>query len=250
MTRTWQDNAHELRDMDEGEGWPFALRVACSVTIGTTAHRHVAHATRGKVSAREFAEEWGTSADRVLRFLKAWDRAAALGLVIPSDKLAPDDVDTARTPGADEHSWLTGTGQLRYGDTKAKPTGGRPRDSKPEHAVQIIEKRGAAAVVEAMTSTQRGEVLREVVKQETESRELRAMADGGRYPSMDAVNAEVGKSPIDGIIAHNRGFEEASDLASQLIRKLDTYPPQTETEEGRVRSWSLRLLEVLDKVRA
>ncbi len=73
--RTWKDNAAEFAALDQGVGWPFAILVACSVEKGNTAHRSCRdHAM--KTSAREFAEEAGTSKDRVLRYLAAWQEAA------------------------------------------------------------------------------------------------------------------------------------------------------------------------------
>ncbi|MCX3058761.1 hypothetical protein [Streptomyces beihaiensis] len=65
-------------------GWSFALRVARSVRPGGQG----AEGT-DKVSARRFAELAGCSADRVMRFYKAWDRAADDGLVPQFEALAP-----------------------------------------------------------------------------------------------------------------------------------------------------------------
>ncbi|MEU3842482.1 hypothetical protein AB0E88_20925 [Streptomyces sp. NPDC028635] len=57
-------------------GWAFALMVARSVRPGGQAAEETP-----KVSAKEFAELAGCSAERVLRYYKAWDRAADDGLV-------------------------------------------------------------------------------------------------------------------------------------------------------------------------
>jgi hypothetical protein len=54
-----------------------------------------------KVSASEFAKVAGTSAARVLRYLDAWDRAAAAGYVPHSTTLSPGDevdLDADRLP--------------------------------------------------------------------------------------------------------------------------------------------------------
>ncbi|MFH8989850.1 hypothetical protein [Streptomyces sp. NPDC017940] len=78
-------------------GWTFGLKVARSVRPGGQ------HAEgTPKLSAKEFAELAGCSADRVMRFYKAWDKAADDGLVPHFEALAPgQDVEL---PDADV--WL------------------------------------------------------------------------------------------------------------------------------------------------
>jgi hypothetical protein len=79
-------------------GWAFGLMVARSVRPGGQS----ADGTP-KVSAKEFAELAGCSPDRVMRYYKAWDRAADDGLVPHFEELAPgQDVEL---PDAD--LWLT-----------------------------------------------------------------------------------------------------------------------------------------------
>ncbi|MGW7382352.1 hypothetical protein [Streptomyces sp. NPDC054794] len=65
-------------------GWTFALMVARSVRPGGQGADETA-----KVSAKEFAELAGCSAERVMRYYKAWDRAADDGLVPHFEELAP-----------------------------------------------------------------------------------------------------------------------------------------------------------------
>ncbi|WP_425244476.1 hypothetical protein [Streptomyces citrinus] len=79
-------------------GWTFALKVARSVRPGGQGADETT-----KVSARRFAALAGCSADRVMRFYKAWDRAADDGLVPQFEALAPgDDIEL---PDADV--WLS-----------------------------------------------------------------------------------------------------------------------------------------------
>lgn len=101
MKRTWKENASEFAKLDRGEGWPFALLVACSVEegagqgkadLGTTVPKFQ------KVSANKFAEQAGTSRPRVSRFLDAWHKAADEGLVRPASELTPDDALTEPLP--------------------------------------------------------------------------------------------------------------------------------------------------------
>ncbi|MFD9002519.1 hypothetical protein ACFV0T_16315 [Streptomyces sp. NPDC059582] len=65
-------------------GWAFGLMVARSVRPGGQSADETP-----KVSAREFAELAGCSAERVMRYYKAWDRAADDGMVPHFEALAP-----------------------------------------------------------------------------------------------------------------------------------------------------------------
>ncbi|MGQ4363163.1 hypothetical protein [Streptomyces sp. SAS_272] len=65
-------------------GWAFGLLVARSVRPGGQSAQETP-----KVSAKEFARLAGCSPERVLRFYKAWDRAADDGLVPHFEELAP-----------------------------------------------------------------------------------------------------------------------------------------------------------------
>jgi len=152
MNRTWQDNAAEFAALDQGEGWPFAVLVACSVERGTGGPR-TASIDAVKVSAREFAEAAGTSDHRVARYLSAWDRAAELDVVIAAVDLTPNDVRRIEIPDMPFSTYYDASksGGRQYGNVDA--------------AVQTIEKRGAAKVVAALSPEQQREVVREVVKQ-------------------------------------------------------------------------------------
>ncbi|WP_405577010.1 hypothetical protein [Streptomyces sp. NBC_01092] len=65
-------------------GWAFGLMVARSVRPGGQGADETP-----KVSAKEFAELAGCSPERVMRYYKAWDRAADDGLVPQFEALAP-----------------------------------------------------------------------------------------------------------------------------------------------------------------
>ncbi|MET9497551.1 hypothetical protein [Streptomyces sp. NPDC006552] len=91
-------DAHAFGGYARTGGWTFALKVARSVRPGGQAAGETA-----KVSARKFAELAGCSAERVMRFYKAWDRAADDGVVPQFETLAPGaDVEL---PDAD--LWLS-----------------------------------------------------------------------------------------------------------------------------------------------
>ncbi|QIY77526.2 hypothetical protein HEP84_47980 [Streptomyces sp. RLB1-33] len=79
-------------------GWTFALKVARSVRPGG----QYADETP-KVSAKEFAELAGCSSERVMRYYKAWDRAADDGLVPHFEVLVPgQDIELP-----DAEAWQT-----------------------------------------------------------------------------------------------------------------------------------------------
>ncbi|MDH6629583.1 hypothetical protein M2271_007419 [Streptomyces sp. LBL] len=65
-------------------GWAFGLMVARSVRPGGQSAEETP-----KVSAKEFAELAGCSPERVMRYYKAWDRAADDGLVPHFEALTP-----------------------------------------------------------------------------------------------------------------------------------------------------------------
>ncbi|MEV0112917.1 hypothetical protein AB0H77_06640 [Streptomyces sp. NPDC050844] len=84
-------------------GWAFALKVARSVRPGGQSPQEQAADETPKVSAKEFSELAGCSADRVMRYYKAWDKAADDGLVPHFETLTPGvDIEL---PDAD--AWLT-----------------------------------------------------------------------------------------------------------------------------------------------
>ncbi|WP_406132196.1 hypothetical protein [Streptomyces sp. NBC_00989] len=77
-------DAHEFGAYARTGGWAFGLKVARSVRPGGQS----ADETQ-KVSAKEFAELADCSPERVMRYYKAWDRAADDGLVPHFEELAP-----------------------------------------------------------------------------------------------------------------------------------------------------------------
>ncbi|WP_327434232.1 hypothetical protein [Streptomyces sp. NBC_01236] len=79
-------------------GWAFALKVARSVRPGGQSADETP-----KVSAKEFAELAGCSPERVMRYYKAWDRAADDGVVPHFELLVPGaDIELP-----DAEAWLT-----------------------------------------------------------------------------------------------------------------------------------------------
>jgi hypothetical protein len=116
--RTWEDNAEEYKQLDQGEGWPFAVLVACSVARVGTGHGH-ADIGNGKVNANRFAGKAGTHRNRVIRHFDAWQRAAKQGLVPDADTLKPEDAREVKLP---DIPWSKNKGGFYYGGTNVIST--------------------------------------------------------------------------------------------------------------------------------
>ena len=188
MERTWQDNADEFAELDQGDGWPFAVLVACSVEKGAGEggrHDHRNDRYGDKTSASVFAERAGTSAPRVLRFLEAWNMIAqGESDMKPSAGLTPGDVFTAWHPDV---PW-----KEIYKVPADKPSGGRPRDSKPKDAVAIVRKHGPAAVLDEMEPEETEQLRKEL--------EARVRPIGGEeFLQMEqrAKEAPMPQTPLD-----------------------------------------------------
>lgn len=83
-------DAHEFGQHVRQGGWRLGLLVARNVEKkDTTNRKHVPIGTSSKVSAREFAELSGVGKNRVLRYLEAWGRASADGIVPDAATLDP-----------------------------------------------------------------------------------------------------------------------------------------------------------------
>jgi hypothetical protein len=99
MSRTWKDNAAEFAALDRGEGWQFAVLVACSAEIRPRGRQWSnSRSPRIKVSVDEFAREAGTSWERVRDYLKAWRVAADKGWVQGADQLRPENAHDFQVP--------------------------------------------------------------------------------------------------------------------------------------------------------
>jgi hypothetical protein len=201
--RTWQDNAREFAALDKGEGWPFAVLVACSVEKGTSAHRPASIDAGEKVSARMFAETASTGDSRVRRYLDAWDKAAAAGLVLPAAELSPADVGIP-LPEADFGDFYT-----------AALSGGRQYGNVAE-AVRTIEKRGVEAIVEALTPEQRVEIAVTATKRVTteQQEEIIAVTTRGEH---EARVREVGKKLQTADDRHNEQAKQNHIVRSFYI---------------------------------
>lgn len=129
-------------------GWRLGLLVARSVENRGRGNPNLSPEKMGpKISAKEFGVKAGTSASRVLRYLKAWDVAAKEGWVptsaelIPGEELDGLDVDT-----------LPAWGEFYDASTPAKPQpkpqkrGGVPDEDLVKDAIKSNKKMADAAL--------------------------------------------------------------------------------------------------------
>ncbi|MFB7619820.1 hypothetical protein [Kitasatospora sp. NPDC056181] len=100
-------DAHDFGTYAKSGGWIFGLMVARSVEPGKASGDHRTEQDRSgreKVSAAAFALQAGCSVDRVMRFRKAWERAARSGVVPAFEELVPgQDVDLPKPELWAEH---------------------------------------------------------------------------------------------------------------------------------------------------
>lgn len=154
MTSKTDRDAREFGEHIKHGGWRLGLLVARSVERGVghggdrfnMETKSAAPRTwSGKVSISGFAAAAGIGDARVRRYLEAWERAAAAGHVPPPAELVPGEGVT-----------LPDDETVPWSKFYRPVTGGRLL-SRPDDAVTIIERRGTAAVVDAMTDPQRRE---------------------------------------------------------------------------------------------
>lgn len=83
------------RHLKGGGGWALGLEVAaCVKPNGHGGDRRSSRRNHAsKVNATEFARMSGTTHDRVIRHLTAWERAAAEGVVAAADTISPSEWD-------------------------------------------------------------------------------------------------------------------------------------------------------------
>ncbi|PSM44858.1 hypothetical protein C6Y14_01705 [Streptomyces dioscori] len=129
ITRDAQDFGAYVR----AGGWAFALKVARSVRPGGETPGE----TR-KVSAKAFAELAGCSPERVMRYYKAWDKAADDGLVPYFEALAPgQDVEL---PDSDVwHSYYVSRSSASSERGTAITAAAEAEGIRPTKALEVAE---------------------------------------------------------------------------------------------------------------
>ncbi|MDQ0954612.1 hypothetical protein QFZ24_008535 [Streptomyces phaeochromogenes] len=130
------DIAQDARDFGayvRAGGWSFALKVARSVRPGGEAAGETP-----KISAKDFAELAGCSPERVMRYYKAWDKAADDGLVPYFEALAPgQDVEL---PDSDVwHSYYVSRSSASSDRGTAIAAAAEAEGIRPTKALEVAE---------------------------------------------------------------------------------------------------------------
>jgi hypothetical protein len=215
--RTWEMNADDFALLDRGEGFPFAVLIACSVERNAANGRPRTSAAAGvsatKVSMNAFAQRARTDGNRVRRYLDAWEKAAEDGLVPHAADLSPEDALTVRLPNA---NWSD------YYDASTAVVGGH---RAPSDAVRAIEKHGAAAVYAALPPQQQRELARAAVDAAPvqDLQAIRARADekiAEAMPEVNAFNAQA-RAARDAETARSGSFWRYSNVGGHIASARD-----------------------------
>lgn len=158
--RTWKDNAAEFAALDRGEGWQFAILVACSVYPTDVPGGRPTDTYRGsmesagKCSIEHFARQAETSTVRVRRYYDAWQKASDNGWVQDAATLTPMAAHDMALP---EMPWKASQG----GVYDASKTGGQINNTDqiaakaakdPEYAKRVLDAVTTANVTAAQAS--------------------------------------------------------------------------------------------------
>ncbi|MFJ2814706.1 hypothetical protein [Streptomyces sp. NPDC087294] len=228
-------DAREFGGYARTGGWAFGLMVARSVRPGGQGADETP-----KVSAKEFAELAGCSADRVMRYYKAWDRAADDGLVPLFEALAPgQDVEL---PDADV--WLdyyvsrnSATSERGTAITEAAEAEG----IRPTKALEVAENPTALrAAILADPSTARA-ARQALLDRVREDPELQAEWARDVVRTDDLKKAVASESRAADRIGYVRQIAESGQFKSPAGQTLDA-PADLRQEAER----HLSLLDELD----
>lgn len=154
--------AEVWRGLDLGDDWQFAMLAACCVqaNLGEGAATG-ARAPDAKASATEFARDCETTHGRVLRFLDAWDKGAAAGLVPASDTLTPADYPALQRP---DIPWRAFMRRFRAGQdpNAGNRLGIALRHATPEQVVAALPAERLAPVAAEVVRVSDPDVFRDV----------------------------------------------------------------------------------------
>ncbi|MBT2456497.1 hypothetical protein J7E98_17355 [Streptomyces sp. ISL-86] len=214
-------------------GWRFALKVARCVQPGTSqSERSDSSPPRGnsavtKVSAKEFGRRAGCSADRVMRFYRAWGRAAEKGVVPNFAELQPG-VDVELPDGED---WGI------YYSTRSSADSERGALITAAAEAQGIRPTKALEIAENPTA------LRAAILADPATAEAARGALMDRLDSDPALQSTMAKHIADTTVL-KKAVAEESKRAEQI-----EYVRQA-VEQGTVKTPAGQILEIPDPVKA
>ncbi|MFJ2770822.1 hypothetical protein [Streptomyces sp. NPDC087300] len=216
-------------------GWTFALKVARSVRPGGQGSGETP-----KVSAKEFSELAGCSADRVMRYYKAWDKAADDGLVPHFEVLEPGqdielpDADVWLSYYASRSSALTSRGEAITEAAEAegiRPTKALEVAENPTalRAAILADPGTAEAARKALMDrieedpALRTELVRDIVRTDDLKKAVSAEAKAGDRVDYVRQIVEKGqvKTPAGQMIDASPELREEAERHLSLIDELD-----------------------------
>jgi hypothetical protein len=217
-------------------GWAFGLLVARSVRPGGQGADETP-----KVSAKEFAELAGCSAERVMRYYKAWDRAADDGMAPHFEALTPgQDVEL---PDADV--WL---GYYVSRSAAASERGSAIADAaaaegiRPTKALEVAENPTALrTAILADPATARA-ARRALLDRVREDPELQSELARDVVRTDDLKKAVAGESRVADRIGYVRQIAESGQIKTPAGQTVDA-PADVRQEAER----HLLLIEELDE---
>jgi hypothetical protein len=205
--RSWYDNASEWAALGkQGKNVRLALLVACSVRKSTAAP------TPDKATVQEFALKAGTTPERIMRHLDAWDRASAQRLCPPSAGLFPADAVRLdiQVPTDEEFSAVY----------DASKSGGRPRASVDEIASRVdVDEQYAAKLLRSIAAAHPHLVASEPRTEDTDG-ERRPGSSHGKTVSLETKmlnltdRVEQANRMLTGIISDYRRGEDAGYVSA------------------------------------
>ncbi|MFI9151719.1 hypothetical protein [Streptomyces sp. NPDC053367] len=196
-------------------GWAFALMVARSVRPGGQGAQETP-----KVSAKEFAELAGCSAERVMRYYKAWDRAADDGMVPHFEALTPGQ--EVELPDADV--WLSYY-VARSSATSERGTAiaeaAEAEGIRPTKALEVAENPTALrAAILADPSTARA-ARQALLDRVREDPELQAELARDVVRTDDLKKAVAGESRVADRIGYVRQIAESGQIRTPAGQTVD-----------------------------
>ncbi|MET9731954.1 hypothetical protein ABZZ79_15260 [Streptomyces sp. NPDC006458] len=196
-------------------GWAFALMVARSVRPGGQGAQETP-----KVSAKEFAELAGCSAERVMRYYKAWDRAADDALVPQFEALAPGQ--EVELPDADAwSSYYTARSSAASERGTAITEAAEAEGIRPTKALEVAENPTALrAAILADPSTARA-ARRALLDRVREDPELQAELARDVVRTDDLKKAVASESRAADRIGYVRQIAESGQIRTPAGQTVD-----------------------------
>lgn len=240
--------------LDKSGSWWLAFFVACQVRpqAAGAAAEGAGRATKLKISANEFARRAGTSADRVLRYYRAWESAyAASAVPLSAEQLCPGH-EPIELPPADDWTLYYTSRRSASTDRGALISAAAAAEGiRPTKALEVAENPtalraailadprtadAARAALKALTVEERRSEHLEYVKQVAEEGKAQA-ASGQLIQLPEQIRAQVSEhlasvtdAPTDPDLVTS-----TYDLVQKLVNRAVEADPEAHATEQRAR---------------